>query len=66
MSFLVSKPRAVPLPPVPSYSDPTADKAAEEARERERRRRGVLATQLTGGQGVTGPAPVARKSLLGE
>lgn len=66
MSFLVSKPRAVTLPEVPKLADATADKAAEEARERERRRRGVLATQLTGGQGVTGPAPVARKTLLGE
>ena len=66
MSFLVSKPRVVTLPAVPAVNDSTADKAAEEARERERRRRGVLATQLTGGQGVTGPAPVARKTLLGE
>ncbi len=66
MSFLVSKPRVVSLPAVPAIADTTADKAAEEARERERRRRGVLATQLTGGQGVTGPAPVVRKTLLGE
>lgn len=66
MSFLVSKPRVVALPAVPAVNDSTADKAAEEARERERRRRGLLATQLTGGQGVTGPAPVARKTLLGE
>lgn len=66
MSFLVPKPRAVTLPPVPKFADDTAQKAAEETLERERRRRGVLATQLTGGQGVTGPAPVVRKTLLGE
>lgn len=66
MSFLVPKPRAVPLPATPSLADDTAEKAAREARENERRRRGVLATQLTGGQGVTGPAPVARKTLLGQ
>lgn len=65
MSFLAPRPQVVPLPSVPRLADDTAEKAAEEARERERRRRGVLATQLTGGQGVAGPAPVVRKTLLG-
>ena len=66
MSFLVSKPRAVTLPAPPSIGDASSDTAALEAREHERRRRGVLATQLTGGQGVTGPTPVVRKTLLGQ
>lgn len=66
MSFLVSKPRPVILPTPPAYGDATSDRAAAEAREHERRRRGVLATQLTGGQGVTAPTPVVRKTLLGQ
>jgi hypothetical protein len=66
MSFLVPKVKTVPLPPVPKLADATAEQAAAEARDAERRRRGTLANILTSGQGVAGPAPVQRKTLLGE
>lgn len=66
MSFLVPKSNPVPPPPVPQANDETANRAAAEARARERKRRGTLASVLTGGQGVASPAPVQRKTLLGE
>ena len=66
MSFLVPKPNPVPPPPVPEINDETAQRAAAQVRERERRRRGTLARVLTGGQGVASPAPVQKKTLLGE
>jgi hypothetical protein len=48
--------------------DNTADVQAAAAAERERlrRARGRAATILTGGLGVTAPAPSAIKRLLGE
>ncbi|HEU0070937.1 MAG TPA: hypothetical protein VFS04_06560 [Alphaproteobacteria bacterium] len=67
MSFLAPSP---PSPPPPA-SVPTADDpAVEEARRKQqiaaRLRQGRSATILTGGLGLADPAPVARKTLLGE
>lgn len=58
------------LPPAPAPAPTPEDPAALEARRRtlseQRQRRGRASTLLTGGQGVTGSAPVARKTLLGD
>ncbi|GEM_PF-5783254 len=66
MSFLVPKSNPVPPPRVPQVNDEEANRAAAEARARERKRRGTLASVLTSGQGVASNAPVQRKTLLGE
>jgi len=66
-----SLPYAPPMLPAPPSPVPTpVDKAAEEAAARTRAQLaaagGFGGTLLTGGQGVTGPALVQRKTLLGE
>jgi hypothetical protein len=55
-----------PPPPPPVRSDAEVQEAALQERLRQARVRGRSANILTGGEGVTGPAPVARKKLLGE
>lgn len=48
-------------------SPPTiADASVAMAGQREKRRLGMGATMLTGGQGVTQSAPLAAKNLLGQ
>ncbi len=66
MSFLSgSSPPAVPAPtPMPQTSDTAGRETAE--RERLRRLKGRQSTILTGGQGLTGEAGTARKTLLGQ
>lgn len=71
MGSLVSKPKAPPPPaPVPDLGAAEAERRRRElemAAEAElgRKARGRAATVLTGGQGVTGGAPAATKTLLG-
>jgi hypothetical protein len=55
-----------PPPPPPVRSDAEVQEAALQERLRQARVRGRSANILTGGEGVTGLAPVARKKLLGE
>lgn len=58
-------------PPEPAAPPPTRDDpAVEESRRKEllaaAKAKGRSSTLLTGGEGVSGDAPVARKRLLGE
>lgn len=66
-AFLSPKTSAPPPPPLPPTRD---DAAVRQAALEERRRRSLAAgrasTIRTGGQGVSGPAPVKTKELLGE
>jgi hypothetical protein len=55
-----------PLPPPPTLTDADAEDQRRLQREKERKRRGRSSTILTGPLGVTGPAPVQRKTLLGQ
>jgi hypothetical protein len=55
-----------PPPPPPERTDAEVQDAALQERLRQARARGRAANILTGGEGVTDPAPVARKRLLGE
>jgi len=49
----------------PEEDDPEVEEARRREREAMRRRRGRRATILTGAQGVEGPAPGTRRTLLG-
>jgi hypothetical protein len=54
------------MAPVPEIDPPTAgDPEIEKAAKKQRQTYGRAATMLTGGQGLTGPAPTARRTLLG-
>ena len=68
MSAIFSSPKPPPLPPPPELPEP-ADPKVEEARKRAqiaaRNAKGRAATILTGGRGLTGDAPVNKKTLLG-
>ncbi len=55
-----------PPPPPPQRSDEEVQQAALQERLRQARARGRAANILTGGEGVTAPAPASRKRLLGE
>lgn len=68
MSFLAPSPSAPPPPPppVPTPDDPAVDEARRKQQIAARLRQGRSATILTGGLGLSDPAPVARKTLLGE
>lgn len=55
-----------PPPPPPARSDAEVQEAALQERLRQSRVRGRAANILTGGEGVTAPAPATRKRLLGE
>ena len=58
--------KAPPLPAAPPDVEGRADEAARKSREDTRRRKGArAATIFTGPLGITGPAPVSRKTLLG-
>ncbi|GAB5471744.1 MAG: hypothetical protein Kilf2KO_47740 [Rhodospirillales bacterium] len=63
-------PVAPPPPPKTQPALPAQSRAAQSARDRERRQRraafGPAATLLTGGQGLTRPASRTTKQLLGE
>jgi len=64
-----SSPKAPPIPP--AIPQPTEqDQAVVDAMDRERRKRsaqaGMASTLLTGGQGLTTPAPTQQKTLLGQ
>ncbi len=52
-------------PPSPVKDNAAAEEAAKAEAERLRKRRGVIANWMTGGLGVTGPAPTV-KTKLGE
>ena len=54
-----------PPPPPRRETDPEIENRRRQARLALRRRRGRIATILTGGQGVLGPAPVRRPILTG-
>ena len=54
-----------PPPPLPSPADPAVAAKTREVNKRAMGRRGLARTNLTGGQGITEDASVARKSLLG-
>ncbi|KKL97159.1 hypothetical protein LCGC14_1837290 [marine sediment metagenome] len=54
-----------PLPPVPTFDDPAIEARRRKLKSAEARRRGRRSTQLTGGQGVLGDAPVVRPQLTG-
>ena len=56
---------AAPLP-APTVSDPEVEEAKRKERLLQRQRKGRAATILTGQQGISGEAPVSRKTLLGE
>lgn len=64
MSFLAPKPPSPPPPP--SRDDEEVEEARRKQRLAARLRQGRRATILTGGAGLTEPAPVGRKRLLGE
>lgn len=68
MSFFAPKVPSVAAPaPPPTMSDPSVAEARRKAIEDSARKaRGRASTILTGGQGDTSNAPVAKKSLLGE
>jgi hypothetical protein len=69
MSAIFSPPKPVPLPPPPpppSRDDPAVTEAARRARLAAAQARGRAATILTGARGLTGDAPVVRKTLLGD
>lgn len=71
MSFLSPSPPPPPppspLPPEPvTRNEPEVEEARRKERLAARLRKGRAATILTSGTGVAGPAPVARKRLLGE
>lgn len=57
------KPKAPPRPP--RLDDTAIEAAAIEERRRRALAGGRVSTLLTGGAGVTAPAPAASKSLLG-
>jgi len=70
MSFLFpSAPKVQPLPPPPPMPDQSSAEI-ERARRRQRllqsQRKGRSSTILHGGRGLTGEAPIARKTLLGQ
>jgi hypothetical protein len=67
MSAVFSRPPTPPPPPPPppEPSDPQVEAARRRARIAARNARGRAATILTGGRGLAGDAPVARKTLLG-
>jgi hypothetical protein len=65
--FSVPKPPPPPpLPPPPAPDAPAIRAAEAEARQRARLARGRASTILTGGTGLTEPAPIGRKRLLGD
>lgn len=67
MSFLAPSPSPPPPPPpLPTRNDEEVEEARRKEIIAQRLRRGRVATILTGGQGLTGSAPVGRKRLLGE
>lgn len=68
MSFLApSPPKPQPAPPpAPTRADPEIDEARRRQQLAARLRQGRGATILTGGLGLADPAPVARKTLLGQ
>ncbi|MEZ5665902.1 MAG: hypothetical protein R3F55_00375 [Alphaproteobacteria bacterium] len=55
-----------PLPPPPTRDDAAVRQAAYEERQRRRLAAGRASTIRTGAEGVTAPAPVKKKALLGE
>ena len=55
-----------PPPPPPTPEDPAVQEARRQERLTARRRRGLAATILTGGEGDSGPVGNRRKALLGE
>lgn len=56
-----------PLPPEPvTREEPEVKETRRKVRRAARLRKGRAATILTSGTGVSGPAPVTRKRLLGE
>jgi len=54
-----------PPPPLPTPAAPAVKAKTTETSKRAMGRKGLARTNLTGGQGVTEDANVARKSLLG-
>ena len=68
MSAIFSRPpppAPPPPPPVPQPGDPAVEEARKRALAAARNAKGRAATILTGGQGLTGDAPVSKKTLLG-
>ncbi len=68
MSAIFSKPSPPalpPLPPPPEPADPDVEAARKRALAAARNAKGRAATILTGGQGLSGDAPVNKKTLLG-
>ncbi|MEX0809527.1 MAG: hypothetical protein WD044_12445 [Dongiaceae bacterium] len=61
--FQANKPKAPPPPP--RIDDSAIEAAALAERHRRALAGGRVSTLLTGGAGVTAPAPVASKTLLG-
>lgn len=56
---------ASPPPPIDD-TDVRLEAAREEERQRQAKKKGRASTILTGPQGLAGPAPVQRKTLLGQ
>lgn len=68
MAGIFSKPKMPEIPPPPPAVDNSAAEARDNAAREERMRRsmaGRASTMLTGGQGLEGEAPSARKVLTG-
>ncbi len=61
-----SPPPPPPPPPPPTRDDSAVEEARRKQLEAARKARGRASTILTGGMGDESPAPVAKKSLLGE
>ena len=63
--FGFDEPKLPPVEKVVTRDDPAIAKRREETRLADKKRRGRKFNVLTGGQGVTGPAPVVRPALGG-
>ena len=63
--FLKDTPTVVQPPSVPTITDPAIEEARKKAAAQARLARGRSSTILTGGQGVTGAAPVEKPTLMG-
>lgn len=67
MGGILSRPKPAPIiqQAAPTEEDPEVREAARKQRLAAAKAKGSAGTLLTGGQGVTGDAPVQIKTLLG-
>jgi len=63
--FSPASPKIPALAPLPTREDPAIAAAKEKRRLAEGRRKGIAGSNVTGGLGVPGDAPVSRPKLGG-